>query len=308
VSESRSAPELSSEVAHAAALQGFDVLLARGPACFDERAQAAVLEVELELDSARARLMSRYGAPIWAGFALYDVLQSTRPEVGHLSELLFLRALGTLLLAGFAVWGQRNQRRTRWRIDLSTTLAGMLLSLCLSLMSLYDGGFASMYGPGLVLVMCVINAVPRPFRRALRVNLLVISPYPVVLAAAALFSGQHAALLRERGAVTAAVQFHFTLLATLCFVSLLGHTVWSLRRQLLATQALAELAPSERAAAAQRQALARQVSLARGPARLDSSQQLGRETTPESDVTRIEDSSEVAARMIRAAQDRMFSP
>ncbi|HTU62353.1 MAG TPA: hypothetical protein VMF89_28030 [Polyangiales bacterium] len=286
MSDSRFAPELASEVAYAAALQGFD-----------ERAQAAVLEAELELDSSRARLMSRYGAPIWACFALYDVLQSTRPEVGHLPELLLLRAVGTLLLAGFAVLAQRSRRSTRWRIDVSTTLAGMLLSLCLALMSLFDGGFASMYGPGLVLVMCVINAVPRPFRRALRVNLLVISPYPLVLGLAALLSSQHAALLRERGAVTAAVQFHFTLLATLGFVSLLGHTVWSLRRQLLATQALARLAPSEREAAAQRQALA---SLSTGPYRSDP--------MPESDATRIEDPTEVAARTIRAAQDRMFSP
>lgn len=203
----------------------------------EQRAATALRDAELELDLARARLMSRYGAPIWAGFALYDVLQASRPGVGHLPELLFLRALGTLLLAALALWGQRSAP-SRWRIDIGTTVAGMALNLCLSFMSLYDGGFTSMYSPGVLLVMFAIGSVPRPFRRGLRINLCVILPYPLVLCVAAACSPQHAALLRDRSVVTAAVQFHFALLATVCFVAFIGQVVWSMRRQLLATQTL----------------------------------------------------------------------
>jgi eukaryotic-like serine/threonine-protein kinase len=204
----------------------------------EERALLAVRETELEIDLARARLMSRYGAPIWAGFAVYDVMQAMRPEVGHLPQLLFLRALATLLLAVLAVWGQRSEKSSRLRIEIGTTLSGMLLSFCLSLMSLYDGGFTSVYSPGIFLVMFTMASLPRPFRRGLRLNLLVILPYPIVMCLAALFSPQHAALLRERVVIAAAVQFHFALLASVLFVAFLSHMVWTLRRQLLAAQSL----------------------------------------------------------------------
>jgi hypothetical protein len=204
----------------------------------EARTRAAVRDAEFEIDLARAHWMSRYGAPVWASFALYDVLQSSRPEVGHLAELLCLRALGTVLLAGFALSGQRDVRPSRLRIDVGTTLAGILLSFCLSFMSLYDGGFTSVYSPGIVLVMFAMASVPRPFRRAARINLLVIAPYPVVMCLAAALSPQHAAFLRERVVMAAAVQFHFAMLATAVFVAFLGHTIWSMRRQLLMTQSL----------------------------------------------------------------------
>jgi serine/threonine-protein kinase len=113
-----------------------------------------------------------------------------------------------------------------------------MLNLCLSFMSLYDGGFTSMYSPGVLLVMFATGSLPRPFRRALRINLCVILPYPLVLCLAAAFSPRHATLLRDRSVITAAVQFHFALLATVCFVALLSHIVWSMRRQLLSMQTL----------------------------------------------------------------------
>jgi serine/threonine-protein kinase len=231
-------PRASTAALEAEGLAGLETALGAGREQIEDRARTAVREAELEIDLARVRLMSRYGAPVWAGFAVYDVMQASRPEVGHLHELLFLRALGTLLLAALTVWGQRNPKPSRQRIEFSTTLSGMLLSVCLSFMCLYDGGFTSVYSPGIFLVVFTMASLPRPFRRGLRLNLLVILPYPLVIGLAALFSPQQAALVHERTVIAAAVQFHFALLATVLFVAFLSHTVWSLRRQLLAAQSL----------------------------------------------------------------------
>ena len=209
-----------------------------GAAGLEERAKRAVAMQEFAFDLGRVRSVARVGIPIWFAFLLVDWLQATYVGTGHLRELVTARVASGLVLTGLGVLAHVASWITPAILEACFALAGATLTVGVSFMCLYSGGFESYYAGGILLSTIVMVLLPRPFSRAMPIVALVLLPYPAVLFGSTLFMPEMRAQIGTVKAITLAGLFHVVGIAACIFIAFVSHTLWSIRHELFESRSM----------------------------------------------------------------------
>lgn len=204
----------------------------------DERARRLVQKREHAMDLQRAGIGALIGGITWPTFSFFDVLQARFVGTGHMGELLALRLPPTFLLLGLAYWARSKPGPTVRQLELAVAVTITTLSICMSWMCIYAGGFDSIYAAGVLLTTAGILFVPRPFRVSVLWMLAGLLPYPIVMFGSTLFVPAMRAELHDVPAMTHAVQFHFVGIVIGLFLAANSHVFWTMRRELYESRSI----------------------------------------------------------------------
>lgn len=193
---------------------------------------------EFAFDLERVRSAARVGIPIWFAFLLVDWLQATYVGTGHLRELVTARLASGLVLTVLAVMAHVASWITPAILETCFALAGVTLTVGVSFMCLYSGGFESYYAGGILLSTIVMVLHPRPFSRSMPTIALVLLPYPIVLFGSALFLPEMRVQLATPKAITLGVLFIVVGVGACVFIAFVSHTLWSIRHELFQSRSM----------------------------------------------------------------------
>lgn len=173
-------------------------------------------------------------AIVWPLTTLLDVLYGHVGARGALSDVLGVRVVTTLYVWALAARFGLSKEMGPRELDVHRVALITVLMTSLALMSVFLGGFGSLYGVGAVALAGSIGIFPTRWRDHLRLAIPIALIYPVVLLASTMVAPITRADLDDPHAVVWLVVFSMMIALSVTNAVAISHLAWSLRREAFA--------------------------------------------------------------------------
>lgn len=206
----------------------------------EARARQSIAAHEFLRDFERMKRAAPLGLVLWCTFGVFDYVSATAMSLGRFSWLAGVRFAVAVYLAAqlVALFQVRDPLRFTRAIEVAFVSVGTVMTTALTAMCVETGGFESLYAAGILLSTTYLLLVPRPSPKGALWILAVLIPYPLVLFGGALFLPELGRQLGSPRPMAFAGAFIFVGLAHGGLLALLGHVLWSMRREILESRSL----------------------------------------------------------------------